>query len=433
MRTDFRKLALLAVATLAGVGSTQAAAQDMPQVISPLRVEMDHNGVNLVDGKITMPVQGLGVPAAPHLTFDRAQNASPYVSGKILNDGTSSFSVHTGTGTSESFQCSDTANELPNGAMCGSVTGTGSVFKVSNPPYSYTQPGTGAEWYISLKHDDSTGGNSRSVLYYASSVEYPGVETLSYTYDTGTLADDPSHRTFYRASRIDSSTGYFIQLTYQPGAVGDVGWNTVATAKLYARSDPNTPIQQLTYSGNNVTQVATDGMTSRTSTCTGCALALGDQIEVIEGSGTLPGESAPNLQVARDSSLQMVGSVTRDGVPWTYSYANLRFVGGITFYDSVTVNGPNGFHNVYSISSLQNRNYVSGITDSLGRYTALQHDENYRLTQMTLPEGNKVAVAYDGYGNVTTRTTSPKFGTSGTIVETAHYPVDTCVHVGCYR
>jgi RHS repeat-associated protein len=428
--------ALLALAGV-GLGAGAAQAQDMPQVISPLRVELDHNGVNLIDGKITMPVQSLGVPAAPHLTFDRAQNASPYVTGKYMNDGSSNFSVHTGTGTSESFQCSDTSADVSLHAMCGSVTGTGSVFKVSNPPYRYTQAGTGAIWYFNLKHVDSAGTNSRSVLYYASSVEYPGVETLTYTYDGGYLADDPFHRVFYRAKRIDSSTGYHIDLTYQPGEVGDAGWNTVATAKLYAPSDPNIPIQQLTYSGDNVTQVATDGLTSRTSTCTGCALALGSQIEVYEGSSTLPGESAPTFQVAPNSN-QLVASVTRDGVPWTYSYANLRFVfstqfGAATLYDSVTVDGPNSSHTVYGIANAQNRQYVTGITDSLNRHTALQYDENYRLTQMILPEGNKVVVGYDDYGNVTTKTTSPKFGTTGTIVETAHYPVDTCVHVACYR
>ncbi|MEA3036075.1 MAG: hypothetical protein QOH04_1840 [Sphingomonadales bacterium] len=435
MRTNLRKLALLSLAALAGLASTQASAQDMPQVISPLRVEMDHNGVNLIDGKITMPTPSLGVPAAPHLTFDRAQNAAPYVSGKIMNTGSSNFSVHTGTGTSESFQCSDSSPDIQLHAMCGSVTGTGSVFVVSNPPYRYTQAGTGAVWFFNLKHVDSAGSNSRSVLYYASSVDYPGVETLTYTYDTGYLPGDPTP--FYRASRIDSSNGYFIRITYQPGDVGEAGWNTVATAKLYATSDPATPIQQLAYSGDNASQVGTDG-TSRTSACTGCALALGTQTEVFEGSNTLPGEGAPALQVAPNTSGQVVASVTRDGVPWTYSYANLRFVwstelGSATLYDSVTVDGPNGFHNVYSIGNLQYRNYVTGITDSLGRHTALQHDENYRLTQMIAPEGNKIVVAYDGFGNIKTRTTWPKPGTSGTIVETAHYPTDACVHVGCYR
>ena len=62
--------------------ATAALAQEIPQVISPLRVESDPNGVNLVNGKMTMSIPVLSVPGAPNLRFDRVQNAAPYVSGR---------------------------------------------------------------------------------------------------------------------------------------------------------------------------------------------------------------------------------------------------------------------------------------------------------------------------------------------------------------
>ena len=98
-----------------------AQAPDMPEVISPLRAETDHNGVNVVNGKLTIAVPVLSVPGAPNLRFDRVQNVTPYVKGKVSGGvgdyAIGSYSVQTGTGSSESFQCTD--------FDCQSVTGTG--------------------------------------------------------------------------------------------------------------------------------------------------------------------------------------------------------------------------------------------------------------------------------------------------------------------
>ena len=77
----------LLVASAAGmVAGTSASAQtvpEIPQVVSPLRVETDHNNVNLVSGRTTVEPPVLSVPAAPNLRFDRVQNAAPYVLGRI--------------------------------------------------------------------------------------------------------------------------------------------------------------------------------------------------------------------------------------------------------------------------------------------------------------------------------------------------------------
>ncbi|MEL4382911.1 hypothetical protein, partial [Shewanella algae] len=85
--------------------------QDLPQTISPLQVEPDRNGVNLVTGKMTPDALVLSVPAAPRLRFDRVQNAAPYSSGEQFKnwdtgaEQTGSWTVHTANGTSESFRC----------------------------------------------------------------------------------------------------------------------------------------------------------------------------------------------------------------------------------------------------------------------------------------------------------------------------------------
>src|SRR3954454_17194826 len=104
-----------------------------------------------------MPVPVLSVPAAPNLRFDRAQNAAPYVTGRIANGGGSAWSIHTGMGPSESFQCTEVTD-------CSSVTESGSTFR-PGAQNTYRQAGTGAVWYFNIQRSDSIGTNFRSVAY----------------------------------------------------------------------------------------------------------------------------------------------------------------------------------------------------------------------------------------------------------------------------
>ena len=124
-------------------GAPPAGAQeDVPTVISPLRVESDPNGVNLVSGKTEVAPPVLSVPGSPNLRFDRVQNAAPYVSGTQSGGPAetvqASYSVHTNTGTSESFRCPD--------FDCESITGTGSSF-IPNANH-YQRGGSGEQYRV---------------------------------------------------------------------------------------------------------------------------------------------------------------------------------------------------------------------------------------------------------------------------------------------
>lgn len=417
---------------LSAVVSTTGHAQEVPEVISPLRVETDHNGVNLVSGKTHMALPVLSVPGAPNLRFDRVQNVAPYIDGSIQGtDGTaiSSYSVHTGGGSSEAFRCTDVD-------ACESVTGTGSTILVlgGTGPFRFLQAGSGALYDYDLKHVKTTGTNPLVVKYYASSVSYPDGETISYSYTTATLDGDTFDRTFYRPHRITSSRGFFINITYRSGALGTNAWNSVQEAAIYSSAEPLTPLGRLTYDQDGT---ITD-LGGRVYHCTGCPNSLGSNIEVAAGTLRLPGEGSPALQAVAVASGQAVGSVTKDGVPWSYAYTNLRYntAGTGSLYDRVTVTGPNGYHTVYDMQLSDGRNVISAITDSLGRATAYQFDDNYRPTRITYPEGNEVSVVYDGYGNITSKTTRAKPGSGlADITETAHYDTSDCVNRGvlCYR
>jgi RHS repeat-associated protein len=444
---------LLALAA-AMAGATAARAQDAPKVISPLKVESDQNGVNLVTGRIAMDLPTLSVPAAPNLRFDRIQNAAPYIKGTLPytppgTQPTGSYSVHTGTGTSDSLHCVDVQD-------CSSVKGSGAMLRVSptpGGPFKYREAGSGALYTFNVKHihtipKGTLGGQQispGSIYYHLSHVVYPNGETVGYTYES--YYDPGTALTFYRPTTISSNLGYHISITYQPGAFGTSQWGTPAEVAIYKSSAPAAPIRKLVYSmTGTITEhggASSDGSSpaSRTMTCQDCVNTLGHDVETWQASVQLPGEASPAKQAAMlGGSTPLVGSVTRDGVVWNYSYANLRYHSSPQsqgyVYDSVTVTGPNGFNAVYAMYSPANQNTIASITDPLSRTTSYEYEEYGRPWRVTMPEGNKVSVGYDQFGNINSRTVTPKGGGTG-LTETASFPVDTCFNssapILCYR
>ena len=363
------------------------------------------------------------------------------MSGQAGEPPVGDWTVHTGADATESFRCVDWVD-------CDSVTGTGSYFRgpagSNGAGGTYRQAGSGAVWHFS--HGSAFGpGPVRQA--YASNVTFPTGEGIFYTYDTATTW---SGQIVYRPNKIASSLGYHIAITYQGSDLNnDPGsWAAPATAAIYRSADPATPLRRLTYSGNTITDSGStiaDTSDDRVLTCTGCIGVLGGDIEVTAGSVQLPGEASLSVQMTAHPTMPVVQTVTRDGVPWTYSYANLRYAPGSLgqLYDSLTVTGPNGFNQVYTFvpvgPALGKRNLMTSARDSILRTTSYLFDANYRPTQATYPEGNRLNVVYDDDGNVTSRTATPKLNSGlSPIVETAFYPTATCVrggglHVLCWR
>jgi len=407
-----------------------SAQEEVPIVISPLRIESDPNGVNLVSGTAAMDTPVLSVPGAPHLRFDRVQNAAPYVSGKLWGSAgeypQANFSVHTITGMSESFKCID--------YDCESVTGSGSTFVQT--PRSYTTGNSGERYTFDLKHVMTTT-NPVTLLYYASSVTYPNGEILTFTYDTATLPGDPFNRTFYRPIRVSSNLGFFITISYHPGVLGIDPWGSPAEAAIYNASSPSTPLDRLTYGadGSTITENGT-----RAYSCTGCQNFLGTSIEASAGSLTLPGETTPARQVTRNPNYSIIGAVTRDGVAWNYAYTNVRNDSTLQgyWYDRVTATGPNGYNVAYDMHVSDGRNVMTRMTDSLGRVTTVNFDSAYRLTGIVHPESNSESAIYDTLGNVTSKTTTPKPGSGlAAVSETTSFPASGCdgivFNILCFR
>ncbi|AMG72867.1 YD repeat protein [Sphingopyxis granuli] len=421
----------------AGLFTIPGMAQEMPQPISPIAIEPDPNGVNLATGKATPDTLTLSVPAAPRLKFDQIQNAAPFIKGNEIRDFdddgelSGAWTAHTIDGVSEAFQCDWEFLANTTIKRCDSVTGKGSSLAYNGK--TYRQSGTGAKYNYSLVHlftipPPSNPYPQHVRQFYASSVEYPDGEVISFAYDTAGLPGDSYGRVFYRPIQVSTNLGYHISIAYHGSVLGEPNWGKPSQATLYKTSAPSTPIARLTY-----------GLDGSVTDLNGRVYhgfdpgALGVETETASYSQKLPTESTNTLVVTPKSGLpalaQMIGSINRDGSVWNYSYTSPTYapeLGGYT-YSAVNVTGPAGYAASYTvqlggaIKTIGLSNRITQVKDELNRTTSYEYDGNGRVTKIIEPEGNSVTVVYDAAGNISTRTMAAKPGSGlANIVTQAH-------------
>ena len=215
----------------------------------------------------------------------------------------------------------------------------------------------------------------------------------------------------------------------------------VQQAALFRDTDIVNPLARLTYSGGTITDLA--GRVFQCSAAS-CSNRMDDPIQVASGTMTLPTETgfAREFTPVVGTNIlapQIVASAKRDGVTYTYSYQNLSYnaAAQLNAYDGITVTGPNSYNRVYAIQRTgvsQSINLITSIRDELNAVTSYAYDGNFRLTSITLPEGNRETIAYDSYGNVTSRTLKSKAGSGlADLTESAFVNTATCTGVLCYR
>lgn len=433
-----RVASLLASAAIGALASMPAIAQTVPTatVISPLKAQSDVNNVNAGTGRMRVDVPSLSVPAAPRLKFENLQNAVPYIKANVSEGAPvqSSVAVHTGASSSERFSCSNDdvcINIKSSGADLGGAIAMGG-------PYEFTESQTGAFYlYDSVQFDSGYVGN-RQLWYYASSITYPDGEVISFTYDKVQVSSGNPKRVEHRLTRMSSNLGYHIEFGYETNTFNYDSWQWLRSAVL-KRTANGAVLGQLTY--NSSGQI-TD-LLGRTYTCSGCNNGIRSEVEVAGVNMTLPGEGSAHLTATAMGApglKSIVSSVVRDGVSWSYTYNNLRAKPAPAdyTYDSLVVSGPNGYQMTYNINSVigGGPNLVASSVDALGRATSYQYDANFRLTSVTQPEGNYTQIAYDGYGNITSKTSQPKAGSGQTaITESTGIDFAACSNnrVLCFR
>lgn len=420
-----RALTLLAALTL---GATASLAQEMPTVITPPEVATDPNDLNLMTGKALKQRPAVSIPAAPRLTFSRASDLILYVRGqRHITTREGDYAIHIGEHRSENFVCDNNGNCEGNGSS--------SLFSPTvNGRSFYTQEKTGTYYHFDVKVenwvDNFTSINHTE--YYASKVDYTDGERLTFSYDLYNPSDPLSSR---RVSKVQSSTGYHLALTYWDSLSS--GWLWVKTATIYADSAPTVPLAKLSYSSDG-TQLS--DLAGRTWTCsTGCDYYAFAAPWGSTDSVKLPTETSTALSYTADpANIFLTQSINKDGVGWTYSYTGLATqysIGTLKSYkyDSVQVTGPNGYARTYAMETQDEPTwperykikYVKSVTDELGRQTNYSYqlfNRSYRLIASTLPEGNSSHFEYDFAGNIVKRTDKAKPGNGlADLVQEANY------------
>jgi RHS repeat-associated protein len=427
----FLKMRWLVAGALLSAAAVPAPAPG--QVIKPLDVDRDPNGVDMLSGQIDTPLPVLSIPAAPNLRFQRLQDLQPYLSGRLIPNtpGNETYDINVGRASSEHFDCnlqSDCTTKKRNGSALVAIPGM--------HEFTYYEGGSGREIYFNL-HNGPQGPlvpSAAQFEFFPSYIRYPSGETLTFVYDTATTGD----QIWRRPSSVTSTTGYTLTLTYQGNTYGQHTWRELASATIHASGSPGTPLARLTYSGDTVTD-----LNGRTSTCLSCTNALHASSTTRSTALRLPGPTTPGTleptnAMESEAQPRTYGSVTHanwvtqvrhDGVAWNYSY-QAHSSQPQTRISQVSITGPNGFaRTVNVLNGFNVRPRVTSIVDSQGRTTSYLYDNDVRVTRITYPEGNWAGVTYDIVGNITERRQQAKAGSGlADIVETAQFSS----YAGCY-
>ena len=395
------------------------------QTLKPLDIQLDANGVDMLSGKVRTRSPSLSIPAASHLNVSNLQDLVPVLYGQLSPSSQgASYDLNNGSISSESFSCTD--------EICTSGKKNGSVL-MPDPfglEFDYYQGGSAMQIHFDVQDGSQQPPSSLSgFTFLPSFVSYANGEQLSFTYESYAVPGNIYHRPV----SIVSDLGYTLTLTYQSDVGSDAAWRKIAQATLTATGAPTVPLARNSYAGDVVTDIA-----GRQFTCVNCPTSF---ISDPSGSVTslrLSGQSVDTFktEASNVSSSYFVTKVTNDGVDWNYAYIQSSRP---NIPAQVTITAPLGFTRTVKVDpgifGFKVRPRVTESTDSFGKKTTYEYDDNVRLTKIVYPEGNANKVVYDGRGNITeSRTIAKPASGQSDIVQSASFDTSTgCFTASCFR
>lgn len=446
-------LLTLAAATGLGCICLPVQAQQTTPGFEPLNVARDPNGVDVLSGKITMPVPTLQIPIIPSLTIGRIQDIMLFASTTAGQSGDSlsvSATFKTGSEVSESFSCID-GDCKTESARPGSL-----VASPQSDFFLYTEGVTGRKiTYDKLARKALVAGSAgissgkTQAGYWASEATYADGEVLTYDYDIATYS--PSNKN-YRIAKVTSSRGFELRIAYAVAAtdIYNVSWAAPANASIYTSGASPVLLGSIAYGSGTITDMAGNVW----------AISYGENGRGglgLEGANYKPPTNATEQLLGTSSVADknggLLSTLTKDGTQvWNYAYSHaLNNSLTNTPYNktrTVTVTGPAGYQRVITVASgcdpdvqpgCKPYSFVTQEKDALNRTTKYSYT-NKRLSKIEMPEGNAIELVYDLMGNVTKKTQIAKVGSGlPNIVEEALYPdAINCLEggltePGCYR
>lgn len=416
-----KRLAIM-LATCASAPVMAQSAGSIPP--PPVRQTIDDNGVDVLRGQFltgeTNVIIGAGSGGLSFRSF--AYNA------QWSNDEVATID-QVGTGVTVTIDGKSDGFNVVAGAYQSSE-GNGATLVVSGAYYIYTsRNGTVASF---VGNSGQLFGFWRASLGRISEITRPNGYKENYLYTEEDYCgsgweggDCPSGvKQAWRLLQVTNTNGYKLSFAYAYSGsnltlatirdwsriTGVTASNTVVTG---AGSSATATFSTTADGSGNVTRTATDPLSRTTTYYKGVGY----------GQMTIkrPGASSPNVTVTYDSTTNAVTNVTREGVSYAYGYADSVST------RTTTVTAPDSSTRIYVGDTTTN--LLASYRDELNRLTAYTYDSSGRVTQITMPEGNKVQYSYDARGNVTeTRAISKASGTPADVVTTTAYP-SSCTNV----
>lgn len=420
------KTALLVASSLFALQSgTAAMAQLSDGNVAPVRNSIDENGVDIIKGSYSYSIELLKIGASGQRglsfsldNFNRGWINPAYA--QIVIEGQDY--VVSVDGTSDRFSWSSGTGYVP-------TEGNGSTLTFSADTYTYTRrDGTVAMF--------TTNATPQAGVYpglgeaRASSIRYANGETINHYYKyslvcvgtgTPTACTGPVYAA-YRLNTISSTSGYQLKFRYATNSLTGsnfLDWSNPTTVdainNTIERCSNATDTCTLTQQWPSVAIAYSTAGTQRILTITDDLLR---QARFTTENTRLVGvkrygATTDNITVGYTAT--RVSSIMIDGINYSYTYSDSGSA------RTTTVTNPNGGQRVYVGDTATQR--LASYKDESGKTTSYVYDSNGRITEITLPEGNKLKYVYDSRGNVKeSRTVSKTPGTPADIVLLSDFP-----------
>lgn len=394
-----------------------AQAQSLPP--PPVRMTIDANGVDLVDGSMRFPTPSItiGQPDAGGLTYIRqydslAQNWRDNLSSVINSSGTT-YTV-TLLGGSTRFS-------LAGGVFTPMDTpGASLSFDSGTNTYTFTtRLGAVALFSKALAGTSPTQANEGRMT----TLTVPSGEVMTFTYTTLSAS-------VQRIQSVTNNLGYQLHFQYQNNDPATGGLVLVKATALNNATDYCSPTANTctftqtwpsltfgTESGGSV-QTITDALNQTTR-------YFIDEDGFV-GAIRLPTNTVNFLNINYNTSNNRVIALAYGGSSnlWSYSYSDASGQRTTTTTDPLS-------NTRVVVSNIANGTVVSD-TNGVNQTISFTYNGANQLTRVTLPEGNYTDYAYDGRGNVTQTTEVAKSGSGlSNIVTSASYDSTCSNQVTC--
>ncbi len=396
---------------------------------APTFRNLDANGVDLTKGDFLSGfVEGTIGSGDGELVLQRVIRSSG-ISGLIGNSQWDNILLNyvSGSGTFVD-RGGAVSDKFPGAESRGStLSGGGSLYQYRSPDgtvITFTDPNAGES---DISNFCGAAVPSSSCLLVPSTITSPDGKSVALEYEFWRRCerqqeiDDPITCAFTpRLLRVSNSQGYSITFSYASAAGGGFAnppatfrQRTGATFRNTAAGSGVLASTTYSYPSNGVTQI-TD------------TAGRNWQVTNLLGAATIgvrrPGAVSDTTSVTLSAGV--VSSVTNKGIATSYG----RAVSGSTATTTVT----NALSQVMTVVSDLAIGRPTSVTNPLGQMTSYQYDGNGRLTETTLPEGNKAVTVFDARGNVTSKFLKAKPGSGlADIVTTAGYPASCLNPVTC--